>query len=515
MRAEYAETTNTDINGNAVKGKAHSVTFDHHSERLDVRALLREVDNDYGLGYQNVADLGFRRLAVDLRAKLAERLFIEGEAGWQQNLETEDIRNLARARLRYQRGGFNSTLGFSHTADKFEDGDNRTSNLAELTLAQRLFGERMTVRASASTALSGDAESVDFPTKYVLGADYRVRPGVDLVAEYEDATGTDIDASMTRLGVRAQPFARTQVNTFVNNEMSEFGPRVFANIGLVQGFQLSDRWSVDVGIDQTKTLLDDTARVFDPDRELVSGSLSEDFTSVFAGALYNTDTWNANTRIERRDSESEDRTSLSFGWFREAQRGMGLSAGLLVYASELANGNELTAADLKFGWAYRLADSQWAFLNRIDLIYEDLVRDDAAEDSWRVINNFVASRRFSEVNELSLQYAFKYVRSNFSAVEVTGYTDLIGVDYRRGMKGRFDVGANASIYNSYQSGVTDYGLGLDVGYNVGTNIWLTLGYNFTGFHDNDFAEARYTAQGPYLRFSIKADQQSLKAIAGR
>ena len=39
--------------------------------------------------------------------------------------------------------------------------------------------------------------------------------------------------------------------------------------------------------------------------------------------------------------------------------------------------------------------------------------------------------------------------------------------------------------------------------------------NFVGFHDEDFAQARYTAQGPFLRFSIKADQRTLKDIAGQ
>ena len=46
-------------------------------------------------------------------------------------------------------------------------------------------------------------------------------------------------------------------------------------------------------------------------------------------------------------------------------------------------------------------------------------------------------------------------------------------------------------------------------------MWLTLGYNFLGFDDEDFAQARYTAAGPYLRLSIKADQRSLKEIAGQ
>ena len=61
----------------------------------------------------------------------------------------------------------------------------------------------------------------------------------------------------------------------------------------------------------------------------------------------------------------------------------------------------------------------------------------------------------------------------------------------------------------------DYGFGADVGYNIGKNMWLTLGYNFEGFDDDDFAAARYTSAGPFLRFTFKADQHLLKRIAGR
>jgi hypothetical protein len=37
----------------------------------------------------------------------------------------------------------------------------------------------------------------------------------------------------------------------------------------------------------------------------------------------------------------------------------------------------------------------------------------------------------------------------------------------------------------------------------------------TGFYDEDFTQARYTAEGPFLKFSIKADQRTLKGIAGQ
>ena len=56
----------------------------------------------------------------------------------------------------------------------------------------------------------------------------------------------------------------------------------------------------------------------------------------------------------------------------------------------------------------------------------------------------------------------------------------------------------------------NYGLGAEIGHMVAKNAWLSIGYNIIGFHDADFTEARYTAQGPYLKFRIKLDQDSLK-----
>ena len=61
----------------------------------------------------------------------------------------------------------------------------------------------------------------------------------------------------------------------------------------------------------------------------------------------------------------------------------------------------------------------------------------------------------------------------------------------------------------------DYGFGMDLGYKLRDNMWFTIGFNGFGFHDSDFAAARYTAQGPYIQISIKADQHTLKNIAGR
>ena len=514
VKAEIVETNTTTLAGDQ-RGSAQSIELEHNGEKIDVKAYVREVDEGFGLGYQSAADRGFRRLGLDVRAKINDRFSVEGEAGWQQNLETEDIRNLIRTQVRYERKTFNVSVGLLHTEDKFEDGESRASDLAELGVSKKVFDSRLTLRASASAALSADAESTDYPERFVLGADYSITKNVDLIAEYEKASGSGIDSSSSRLGVRATPWSRATLSSYLTEEVSEFGPRLFANIGLVQGFQLNDRWTMDIGIDNSNTLMDSDARVFDPDRELVSGSLNEDFFAAYVGAMYSAENWSANSRFEIRDSDTEDRTSLLVGWYRQPTVGHGLSAGLTVLQSDNISGNTTNAADLKVGWAYRMANGTWSFLDRVDLVYAEASLTGVDQSSWRFINNFNANRRFSAAMQMSLQYAFKYVRSEFDGDGYTGYTDLIGFDLRRGIRGKWDMGTSVSVYHSYESKVVDYGFGLDVGYNIRDNMWLTLGYNIAGFHDSDFSQARYTAQGPYLRFTMKADQHTLKQIAGR
>jgi len=514
LKAELVDSNST-VGGVEQDGSASSIELEHNSENLDLRAFVREVDDEFGLGYQSAADRGVRRIGLDARARIGDSFRIEGEAGWQQNLQTDAIRNLARAQVRYERENFTARVGLAHAEDDFEDGETATSDLVEIGLTQMVLDDQLKLRLSAMTELGGEAENLDYPTRYVFGADYRVADGVDVIAEYEEAEGQDLDASMTRVGVRATPWSRAQISSFLSNETTEFGPRLFANVGLIQGFQLNENWIVDVGVDYADTIVDPGAPEFDPDRELTSGTREEDFTAAYAGATYISDYWTANGRLETRDSDSEDRVSMLMGWYRQPDRGHGLSAGLTLFQAETALGNELTQANLRFGWAYRIADQKWSFLDRIDLVYDEATASGVDLQSWRVINNFNANRRISAATSLSLQYAFKYVRSEFDDDSYTGYTDLIGVDMRHGLNDRWDVGANASVLHSWESDVMDYGLGVDLGFNVAENIWLSLGYNVIGFEDDDFEQARYTAKGPFLRFSIKADQRLLKNIAGQ
>jgi len=55
-------------------------------------------------------------------------------------------------------------------------------------------------------------------------------------------------------------------------------------------------------------------------------------------------------------------------------------------------------------------------------------------------------------------------------------------------------------------------LGADVGVTFMKNAWVSLGYNVQGYNDKDFDDAHYLAQGPYLKFRIKFDQDTFKDL---
>ena len=66
------------------------------------------------------------------------------------------------------------------------------------------------------------------------------------------------------------------------------------------------------------------------------------------------------------------------------------------------------------------------------------------------------------------------------------------------------------MLHSWNANQFDYSTGLSTGYQVITNAWVSVGYNFAGFRDEDFSGGSFTAQGPYIRFRFKFDQDSAR-----
>ncbi len=150
--------------------------------------------------------------------------------------------------------------------------------------------------------------------------------------------------------------------------------------------------------------------------------------------------------------------------------------------------------------------------DRLELKYDEVAGLTNAFESSRIVNNLHANWQLDPAMQLGLQYGVRYVSSTFEGEEYAGVSDIAGLDLRRQMNPRFDLGFHGAALHSWESDVMDYSVGLDVGMTFAKNIWVSLGYNFAGFRDADFSASRHTAQGPYLQIRIKADQDTFKDL---
>ena len=64
---------------------------------------------------------------------------------------------------------------------------------------------------------------------------------------------------------------------------------------------------------------------------------------------------------------------------------------------------------------------------------------------------------------------------------------------------------------SSDDNVRDEAFGLEVGYLIKENIWLSVGHNFVGFYDRDLSGRDPTQSGWYVRMRMKFDEKLLQS----
>ena len=71
---------------------------------------------------------------------------------------------------------------------------------------------------------------------------------------------------------------------------------------------------------------------------------------------------------------------------------------------------------------------------------------------------------------------------------------------------KWDVSALASMLYSPQGSSVQHAMGVEVGYQLQDNLWLSAGYNWRGFSDRDLSGSDYTNRGVYVRIRFKFDE---------
>lgn len=510
LKAEVA-TSERDLAGTTADGNAWKVELTRETGAFSGKAYAREQEEGFGLGQQSGSESGTRKLGADARVRLSDTLQAAGEVYRQDTLATDARRDVAEGRMQWRHDDLTTHAGLRIARDEDGAGQTLDSRQAIAGVAYDLLDRKLTLKAGAEVELSGDqGESVDFPDRYKLGADYRLSEQTALFAEQEFARGDKFSTDLTRVGLRTRPWSGGEVASSVGNAIEADSSRLFSSLGLTQKWQVNEFWQADFGIDRVQTLKDEGITPLNPNVPLSSGSLAGDYTALFAGLAYNDTVWSANGRIEWRAGDADDKLNLLAGLQRKLDQGRSVAAGFAFSRQESADGRLNRKFDGRLSWAHRPSDSAWIVLDRFDYVDELIESASDTVNARKLVNNLNANWMPNRRTQVALQYGAKYVFDRIDGSDYRGYTDLMGAEVRRDLDRDWDIGAHAALLHSWSSETRQLSLGASLGYQLMENMWVAVGYNFSGFDDADFSGADARVRGAYVAFRMKVDQDTLK-----
>lgn len=504
LRAEIA-SSNRNNAGIGSGGNAWLGEVQHHEDRWDAKAYMREQAAGFGTGQQAGSETGTRKMGVDARLKLSDTLQLKGQAYEQETLGTGARHTTIEGRADQRIGdNLNVYYGARTAQDQSTAGDTQ-SNQVIGGAAYSMLDRKLTLRGTAELS-NGKAGSVNMPDRVTLGADYNVTQQTRVFAEQEFARGELISANTTRAGLRTQPWSGGEISASVGNSTSNDAGRLYTNLGMVQRWQITEQWQTSFNLDRSQTLRN-TATPLNLNAPLPSGSTTGDYTAAAIGAGYHDAVWSDNGRIEIRNADNGQQKNLQLGMERNLDEGRTLAAG---FSLRNANGMGSTTnnSDLNFSYAHRPNNSRWVWFDRASYITQLNQSAGYSIRGAKLVNNFNANYMPDRHTQIALQYGAKYVLETVDATDYQGYTDLVGAEIRHDLAADWDIGVYGSMMRSLNSGVRDYGLGASIGYALMDNMWLALGYNVLGMNDRDFSAA-YRARGLFVTLRMKVDQDTL------
>ncbi|MFV1997155.1 MAG: OmpA family protein [Acidiferrobacterales bacterium] len=509
VRAEIASSEDN-TGGTKRSGSAYVAEITYRSKKADIKAYARQHEPGFGIGQQSNAEIGTQKTGLTGKYYKSEKTSFIGEVFHNVNLTSGATRDVINGEIEYKWSSYTLTGGYRFASDA-NSGTVYESNLITGSIIRSYFDNRLKFRANTEVSVDGSSANPDYPNRIIAGTEYLLTPKSSVFAEQELTFGTSQDSSTTRVGIKSSPWKNAVIGSTVESKVNENGARVFTTTGLTQGYDVNPNLRMDFGLERVQTLQNPGDPVFDPDVPPASGTRSQDFTAVSTGATYKKEKWSTTGRVEFREGEQYDKIGVLLGFYRKQSPGFGLSGSLQHFNTDEATGNQSSETSMKFAVAYRPTYSKWIVLDKLELANkQDLV---GVSDTrlQKIVNNISANYMFNRTNQITMHYGYKYVIDTIDTVQYNGSTQFIGSEYRHDFRKNWDMGIHASALQSQIGNNLQYSYGLSVGYSFARNTWISFGYNFDGFIDDDFTAAGYTAAGPYIKIRFGFDQKTSRA----
>ena len=419
--------------------------------------------------------------------------------------------------------GINPTNGISNIAPGIGIASTQNRNATSIRLgADWAATERLT--------LGGELElGSNSQRRYMLGAQYQISERSKVFGRYENQRGLTSSSALN-------PADKSNAFTFGVESSYMQGGTLFSEYRLrdalsgatasVRDMQLAtgvrNTWNVREGLAYTTNA--EVLKVF-------QGSVRNAFAlgggvdyrvnelTQFSGRLE----WRRlNDDITVAGDQTENQYLSTLSLARKMDRDWTFLARNYLLANSYSNGTRLQDR-LQFGMAWRPVDH-----NRFNMLgrYEYKTQRDTRpisttvlpEDTYRahivsVHGNYHPSRplwlggrvAYKNSNGSFTNPDSSVVKDNFSAI-------LIGGRVTYDISENWDISYMASVLQGLKGGKgRQFASGVEVGYLLRQDLWLSGGVNWTGFSDRDLTAGEYTNKGFYIRLRYKFDENLFRS----
>ncbi len=306
------------------------------------------------------------------------------------------------------------------------------------------------------------------------------------------------------------------------------GRGVQAAIGVRNTVKLTERVSVTGGIEHTRNL--GGYANSGNNGTGYAGGLGQS-TAITSGIEYMTERLKTSGVFEMRRGDDANTRLFSAGFGYKLDPSWSLLARSIMSSSEGQGtnaGNERHLQRHQIGVAYRpVDDDSWNALARYERRSENVVGAGNAAGALQGSSVFGADNGASLPGRTSAdivsahlnynpepgrvvmaRYAGKVSRLSDSLLASRYWAHLLQVRYTQDIDKDWDWGVQAGLLYGKGGGLQKT-FGLELGYQVYKNLWLSAGYNFVGLRDRDLTANEYTSKGAYIRLRFKFDETTL------
>jgi len=490
-------------------GTAARVELDYKNDKVDLRAYHQQADENFRNAASSISS-GRKESAVKLNARLDQFGILRVEA-----VRTEDIANEG---IRY---------GVSASIEK------AINRIVSLELGTRYYNESAsaasastqsvetpydgtTVRAKLKTALPFDGSSAFLEYEqdiadsdrrvFAVGGDAQVYKNIHAYARHE---------FISSIGGLYELNDTQKRNTTVFGLDSEYmrDGSVFSEYRVRDGMSareaeaamgVRNRWQLKEGLFFNTSF--EKVKVFEGENK---NSL-ESTAATFGFEHLSNPRWKNVARIEGRWSNQSDSYLNTLGTAYKYSDEVTLLAKnvLNITDNKSADSGDRIIDRVQVGAAYRdLATNRFDSLSKIEYRYEknETTLDDPYERNVYIMSHHMNYHPTRSIH-LSGQYAVKYLDETYDLLQTSGMTQMLNSRFMYDINERWDAGVNAGVmWNSVSDG-TKYMAGVEVGYLLAANLWVSGGYNFVGYQDKDLIDSDTTMDGAYFRFRFKFDE---------